>query len=180
MNRTLRTLFAATLVAAGTTSYSQQTRQEAVAASRAKPVDPKFMDATYKHPAPAAQRIVNEGLAKHPNVILFGLHATPPGHSRDVIIASNFGRIGKVADDDDMGVLTTGKSLIDVSKDGKHFENDMALHDKTGKIVGMVAIIFGYKEGADKSAMQKEAEQILAEVESRVPTVDVLFSGQRM
>src|ERR1700681_1342711 len=57
-----------------------------------------------------AQQLVDEVLTRHPEVLLIGLHVTPRGEADNVIIASNFGRLGKKADEDDLGVIRTGRS----------------------------------------------------------------------
>ena len=44
-----------------------------------------------------AQKLVDETLAKHPEVIILAFHVTPPNSKENVIIASNIGRIGKKA-----------------------------------------------------------------------------------
>ena len=80
-------------------ALAQETREQAVAGMRK--VDPKEMDPTYTKPAPFAQKLVDEALAKHPEVILIAIHAQPSGH-KNVIVASNFGRIGKIGDEDDL------------------------------------------------------------------------------
>src|ERR1700722_6405427 len=92
-------------------AYGQQTRNQAVAAMRK--VDAKEMDATYTTAAPFAQQLVNEALAKHPEILLIAIHAAPPGH-KNLIVASNFGRIGKIGDEDDMRCVRTGKSNLEV------------------------------------------------------------------
>ena len=46
------------------------------------------------------------------------LFVTPPGKTENVIIASNIGRIGKKADEDDMRVIETGKPNLEVNKKG--------------------------------------------------------------
>jgi hypothetical protein len=50
------------------------------------------------------QQLVDELLTRHPEVLLIGLHVTPPGEADNVIIASNFGRLGKKADEDDLNL----------------------------------------------------------------------------
>src|SRR6185437_962728 len=85
---------------------AQQTREQAIAGMRK--VEAKEMDPSYTKPAPYAQKLVDEALATHPEVILLAVHATPPGH-KNLIVASNFGRIGKIGDEDDMRCIRTGK-----------------------------------------------------------------------
>ncbi len=47
-----------------------------------------------------AQKLLDETLAKHKDVVIMAMHVTPPGKTDNVIIASNIGRIGKKADED--------------------------------------------------------------------------------
>src|SRR5207245_4149373 len=42
-----------------------------------------------------AQALVDRTLAAHPEVLILGMHVTPPNRSENVILASNIGRIGK-------------------------------------------------------------------------------------
>src|ERR1700730_14711405 len=69
-------------------------------------------------PAPYAQHLVDQMLAAHPEVVVLALHVTPPHGTENVIIASNIGRIGKKADEDDLHVITTGETKHEVNKAG--------------------------------------------------------------
>src|ERR1700740_1581140 len=69
-----------------------------------------------------AQKLLDETLAKHKDVVIMAMHVTPPGKTDNVIIASNIGRIGKKADEDDMRVIETGKPNLEVNTKGDHFE----------------------------------------------------------
>src|SRR5215468_12447940 len=103
-----------------------------------------------------AQKLVDEALAKHKDVIIMAMHVTPPGKTENVIIASNIGRIGKKADEDDLRVIETGKPNLEVNKKGDHFEVELVIQDQQGKTIGAMGVVFMYKEGADKSALQKK------------------------
>ena len=118
---------------------------------------------------------MNEALAKHPEVLLLAIHATPPGH-KNVIIASNFGRIGKIGDEDDLRCIRTGKSNLEVSANGKHFEDELVLQDASGKTIGALGVVFQYKAGDDKAALEKIAEQIRDEMKAQLPTQAALFA----
>jgi iron complex outermembrane receptor protein len=122
-----------------------------------------------------AQKLVDETLAKHREVVIIAMHVTPPGRSTNVIIASNIGRIGKVADDDDLRVINTGKPNLEVNVTGNHFEVELVLEDDTGKNIGALGVVFDYKKGDDKIAMQKKAEQVRAELRRQIPSKDKLF-----
>jgi hypothetical protein len=153
---------------------AQQTREQAVAGMRK--VEAREMDATYTHAAPHAQKLVDEALAKHPEVILLAIHAQPPGH-QNVIVASNFGRIGKIGDEDDMRCIHTGNPNLEVDGTGKHFEAEIVMHDKGGKVVGALGVVFNYKPGDNKANYQHIADQIEAEMRAQLPTEGSLFAG---
>lgn len=130
------------------------------------------MDATYGKAAPFAQKLIDEALAKHPEIILIAIHAQPPGH-KNVIVASNFGRIGKIGDEDDMRCIHTGKANLEVN--GPHFEDELVLQDASGKTIGALGVVFNYKDGDNKEALEKIAEQTRDEMKTQLPSARALF-----
>src|ERR1700675_2797618 len=112
-----------------------------------------------------AQKLLDETLAKH---------VTPPGKNENVIIASNIGRIGKKADEDDLRVIETGKPNLEVNKKGDHFEGELVMQDQSGKTIGAVGIVFNYEKGKE-AEFQKNAEQIRDEMKQKTPTLGKLF-----
>jgi len=102
------------------------------------------------------------------------LLVTPPGKTENVIIASNIGRIGKKADEDDMRVVETGKPNLEVNKKGDHFEVELVLQDQSGKTIGAVGIVFMYEKGKE-AEFQKKAEQVREEMKQKTPTIAKLF-----
>lgn len=144
-------------------AYAQETREQAVAGMRkteAKEMDPAFTTA-----APFAQKLVDEALAKHPEVLLLAIHAGAPKYD---IVASNFGRIGKLGDEDDLRCIRTGKDNLEVDKTGRHYEDETPLRTKSGKIIGAIGIVFRYKPGDDKQAMQKIAQQVSKDMQEQI------------
>jgi hypothetical protein len=126
-------------------------------------------------PAATGQKLVDEALAKHPEVVIIAMHVAPPHQSDYVIVASNIGRIGKKADEDDMRVINTGKSNLEINKAGNHFEVELTLQDQSGKTIGAAGIVFNYKPGDDKAKFEKIAEQIREEWKAQIPNKDSLF-----
>jgi len=122
-----------------------------------------------------AQKLVDEALAKHKDVIILAMHVTPPGKTDNVIIASNIGRIGKKADEDDMRVIETGKPNLEVNKKGDHFEVELVIQDQSGKTIGAMGVVFMYKAGDDKAAFQKKAEELRDEMRKQIPSIEKLF-----
>jgi glucose/arabinose dehydrogenase len=172
MKKLTAILCLAAATALSSAAQAQQTRDQAVAAMRK--VDAKEMDATYTQAAPFAQKLINEALAKHPEILLIAIHATPPGH-KNVIVASNFGRIGKIGDEDDMRCIRTGKSNLEIAPTGDHFEDELILLDASGKTIGALGVVFNYKPGDDKEAMQKIANTTRDEMKAQLPSAKSLF-----
>jgi iron complex outermembrane receptor protein len=130
------------------------------------------MDPTYTKAAPFAQKLVDQALAKHPEVLLLAIHAGAPKYD---IIASNFGRIGKLGDEDDLRCIRTGKDNLEVNPEGIHFEDQIPLRDQAGKIIGAIGVVFRYKAGDDKLALQKIAQEIRDEMKTQLPDAKRLF-----
>src|SRR6202049_3906880 len=103
-----------------------------------------------------AQKLVDETLAKHPEVVILAFHVTPPKSQENVIIASNIGRYGKKADEDDLRVIKTGKPNLEVNAAGNHFEVEMALHDTSKKVLGAIAVVYNYSKADNKEALHKK------------------------
>src|SRR5271165_2822006 len=122
-----------------------------------------------------AQKLLDETMAKNPDVIIMAFHVAAPGSQDYNIIASNIGRIGKKADEDDMRVITSGKSNLEVNEKGDHFEAEVALRDKSGKIIGACGIVWNYKPGDDKAARGRQGEAIGQELQAKIPSVSKLF-----
>jgi hypothetical protein len=121
-----------------------------------------------------AQKLLDETLAKHKDVVIMAMHVTPPGKTENVIIASNIGRIGKKADEDDLRVIETGKPNLEVNKKGDHFEVELVMQDQSGKTIGAVGIVFMYQKGKE-AEFAKNAEQIRDEMKQQTPTLAKLF-----
>ena len=139
-----------------------------------------------------AQKLVDEAMAKYPEVIVLSMHVTPPQKTENVIIASSarpqsFPRssqlhhhtqpawIGRKSNADDESVMRSGKSNLEVNKAGHQMEVTLPLQDHSGKTIGAVGVVFNYKEGDDKSKNNKVAEQIRDEWRAQISNKDSLF-----
>lgn len=143
------TLFVAAAMAAASAAY---------AAGPAKPI-PKD---TY------AQHLVDQALKAHPQVLVMAMHATPPGSKDNIIVASNIGRIGKVADEDDLRVIRTGQPNLEVNKAGDRFEVESPLKDVGGETIGALGVVFPYHAGDDRKAREVEALAIRDQLARRI------------
>lgn len=122
-----------------------------------------------------AQALVDEALARHPDVVILAMHAKSPANPDYPIIASNIGRIGKKADEDDMRVIRTGKENLEVNKTGNHFEVELPLQDLANNTIGALGVVFNYKPGDNKAEFKKRAEQLRDELREQIPAESKLF-----
>src|SRR6266852_6283793 len=115
-----------------------------------------------------AQSLIDRALAKHPDVATLAMHVTPPNSPDNVIIASNFGRIGKKADDDYLAVIKTGQPKSEIGKNGDRFSIELPLQDVSADTVGALAVAFPYKPGNDRAKFVRQAEQVRDELRRRI------------
>jgi hypothetical protein len=106
------------------------------------------------------QELVDQVIARDPGLLVIVFHASPFGTPDYPIVASNIGRIGKLADEDDMRVITTQKTNLEVAHGGSRFEVELVLRDVTGTDIGALGLVFPFKTGDDKVGLEKRAVAI--------------------
>jgi hypothetical protein len=136
------------------------------------PFDARYSVDTY------AQQLVDTLLAAHTDILIMAIHAAKPGSKDYVIAASNIGRIGKVADEDDMKVIKTSVPLLEINATGNRFEAEVPLLDSARRSIGALSVVFPYEAGDDKSALASRAEKIRDELSPRIPGSAALFTQQ--
>ena len=137
------------------TSYAANLTQQAVD-------DPNVPVDSY------AQHIVDEELTKHRDVMILAIHATTPKNSDPEILASNIGRIGKKADDDDMRVVRDGKTNLEVNKDLMRYEVELPLNDVSGQRIGALGVVFPLTAHTNQKARHAEAISIRDEIARQI------------
>jgi hypothetical protein len=115
---------------------------------------------------PAAQRLAEATLARHPEAAHVVLHVTPPGaaDSENLVIGSTMGHLGKKADEDDLRIMHEARTETVVAKSGDRFNVSLPLIDAQGKVIGIVAVGFPFKAGDDKAPLVADAERIRDEL----------------
>ena len=117
-----------------------------------------------------AQHIVDEELARHDDVMILAIHATTPKNADPEILASNIGRIGKKADDDDMRVVREGKTNLEVNKDLMRYEVELPLNDAAGQRIGALGVVFALTAHTNQPARHAEAIRIRNEIARQIPS----------
>ncbi len=131
-----------------------------------------------------AQALVDEAMAKHPELLSLTLQGEPPGH-KDVhtMFAGSFPeRIGKKSSDVDSLVITKGYSILDprwkMSDNPRKSTYLLPLRDKAGQNVGLAVIVF--KNPAATNKTEKDffpaAAAIRDELAARTPSHAALFA----
>ena len=143
----------------------------------ALPLCAQAAEVTAEKPHTFAQKLVDQELAKHPDIVILVFHVVNKDASDYPIVASNIGRYGKKADEDDLRVIHTGKPNLEVNAAGNHFEVEMALHDTSQKVLGAIAVVYNYKSSDSKEALHQKAEMVRAEVEKQIPSLDKLLEA---
>jgi hypothetical protein len=134
---------------------------------------------TKSPPKNYAQKLVDEAMAKSPDVVILAVHAKAPNDPNYPIIAwggptGGKVRLGKKADEDDMRVINTDKENLEVAPTGKRFEVELPLQDANKTTIGALGVVFNYKPGDDKAAFKKKAEQLRDELRDQIPSAERL------
>jgi len=134
-----------------------------------------------------AQKLSDETMAKHPELLSVTLHGVPPGMN-DVytMFAGSYpDRIGNPDDPDDIDVSKKGITIIDprwhrTNDNPKKFVVLMPMRDKAGENIGLV--VYAFKEPAgnpNASAAEKDyfakSAVLRDELAKKIPSYKALF-----
>jgi hypothetical protein len=122
------------------------------------------------------QSLVDDALLKHSKVVILALHVQPDKSANNVIIASNIGRIGKKADEDDLHVIATGEDKLELNETGDRYEVEQTLKDISGTTIGAVGVVFAYAKGQDTAPLLAEAKAVRDELAARIPSAAALLA----
>ena len=122
-----------------------------------------------------AQALVEDTVAKHPELAGLGLATTPPdGHDCVTIADTEPKELGDKCDMGELHVMKTGKSTLE--KEGDGYDVTMPLHVGKKKI-GIIGMDF--KLDQKEEGLMGRAETIAKEVESQIPTKAKLFESAK-
>ena len=125
-----------------------------------------------------AQKLVEEILAAHPELMGLELAATPPTKSQCVTIASNEANgIGEKCDKDEFTAMKTNRPFVEKEKkNGKAvYDVTIPIHDADGKIIATAGIDFNPGPNQSDAQVTERSQQIAKEIESKVKSKEKLF-----
>ena len=125
-----------------------------------------------------AQKLVNELMAAHHELLVVGLHATKPGTNQQTMIATNLDRIGKADDDDDKAVSVEHKIILAPNvKDPNKFEVQVWLKDATGaQLAAAAGFVFKYRKGDSEIELLTKALAFRDDLARKTPSLAALFT----
>ncbi|UAJ12335.1 hypothetical protein [Polymorphobacter megasporae] len=157
------------------TAVAVQTELAKATLSAKNAADPWPFDSAFG-PDTYAQTLATKTIAKHPELLVMMIHATPPAGKHNVIIGSNIGRFGKAADEDDLRVIDKGSTNLEVGGDNDRFETELPLNDAKGHRIGALGLVFPFKVGDDREAIHRKGLAIRDEVAAAIPSSAALFA----
>ena len=133
-----------------------------------------------------AQKLSDETMAKHPELLSVTLHGVPPGQENAyTMFAGSFPeRIGNPDDPDDIDVTKKGITILDprwhrTNDTDKKFVVLMPMRDKSGENVGLVVYAFKNPKNPSTSATEKEylakSTVLRDELAKKIPSYKALF-----
>jgi hypothetical protein len=114
----------------------------------------------------AAQKLVDEIKAAHPEITGLELAAKTPGAGCQTIAATEAKEVGEKCDDDEFTAWNTNKPFIEQEKE--EFDVTLPIHDSSGKVIATAGMDFKRQAGRTKETVAREAQKIGAEIERRL------------
>jgi len=122
-----------------------------------------------------AQKLVEDVKEKHPEIIYLNLRTIPPGRKESFKVASAPPSRGGKSDAADLDA-EHGKSLVEQIKDApQEFRVLLPLRERSGQIIGNIAIRMKLAQGKTTSDAMKLAEKIDRELQNGIPSKAKLF-----
>jgi hypothetical protein len=123
-----------------------------------------------------AQKLVDQAIAKHPELRQIGLHTTPPNSSQSVIIAINDKKkVGKKSDPDDLDVMKTGKPTAELMEKKGIYDVGFPLLDQSGTIIGTVVMEIKLSSENTKEGAMNRGKIIQGELRKEITSKEKLF-----
>ncbi|MDB5679510.1 MAG: TonB-dependent siderophore receptor [Sphingomonas bacterium] len=123
--------------------------------------------------SPRAQALVDAMIDRFPDLVTLAMHVALPG-KENTIIASNFGRIGKLADGDDADVIARGTIRKEVTNGGRRLAVELPMLDAGGRAIGALSTSFTMATPADEARAYARAIAVRDALAARIPLLAAL------
>ena len=118
-----------------------------------------------------AQALVDNTVAKYPDIVRLTIHAVPAGKEGSRIIACNIKeKIGSFSDPEDLEVLKTNKTVV--LNEGDNLDVTAPICDKAGKPIAATGITLRFSKGETESQVVEKAKSIAKELTVAIQNSD--------
>ena len=115
-------------------------------------------------------------MSAHPELQKLGIHVKPPTGQDDVIVACSVpSKIGKKSSAGDLAVERTGKPSVKAVTEQKFYDLALPLSDSEKRPIGMIVMEMRFSGAANADESVAKAQDIVREIESKIPTLKALF-----
>ena len=126
--------------------------------------------------APYAQHLVDQMMSAHPELLVAALHVAALSGDDYPIIASSIGRIGKMADEDDLRVIHTLHAATGAYGATKsRYGIEVPMFDQQNNLIGALSVGYAFKPGDDETELLRRAQQLESDLRKRIPSLSVLY-----
>jgi hypothetical protein len=104
------------------------------------------------------------------------MHVTPPGQPQNIVVAAHLTAAnGEASGDDDLGVMQTGKPIVEVQKDGVRIGVLVQMQDVAARPIGALGLMYPYHQGDDQNAVLRRSLAIRDQLAHEIPSRSALF-----
>lgn len=122
------------------------------------------------------QKLAEDVKAKHPELVYLNLRAIPPGKTGPYKVGSAPPSRGGKSDAGDLEAQNTGKPFIaPIKNTTDEFQILLPLREKSGNIIGNIAMRMKVAPGKTSTDALKLGEKINKELQDRIPSKEKLF-----
>lgn len=119
------------------------------------------------------QALVDAMIEANPDLVTLAMHVALPG-ADNIIIASSFGRIGKLADKDDADVIANGTIRREVTNGGRRLAVELPMLDARRRVIGALSTSFAMTGPDDEQHAFARAIAVRDAIARRIPSLAAL------
>lgn len=125
-----------------------------------------------------AQALVEQLMAKNPELLSSAIHAVPPGGGdKSCIIACNMPeRLGSPDTEGDMSAMLKGDTILNPKlPESERLLMLTPLKDASGKIIGTLGMVFKYTPNGDQTKSYLKGVALRDELQKQIPNLAALY-----
>jgi len=126
-----------------------------------------------------AQKLVNQELETHPDVLVIAFHATIPGESINRVIAINKAQWNKFqwrpSDDIDTDTVISQKTIVQVIPKTHRMEVHMPLRIHDGSTIATLVCVWSFKDEEEAPELMRKSQSIRDEIAPQVTSLAQLI-----